>query len=107
SPCQERNSGALLRHHEIVPAELAAAGRRNVEQQHRIKDTVAVISRLTWEIKLRGQYAPVRSLYLHVKVTGAARIEPRNDCIEPPPALGIGELMPTEFVTAVVVSSGL
>jgi hypothetical protein len=80
--------------HEIVLPKLSIFGLPQVEEECLVKEPVPGISTFPWEIELRGKEAPSRSLDLEMKMTCSSGIKRRDDSVEPPASLNIGELMP-------------
>lgn len=68
-----------------------------------MKDPIAGVSALAWEVKLCGEDAPAGSLDFEMKMTGSAGIECGYDGVEPPASLPVCELVSAQAEADTVV----
>jgi hypothetical protein len=86
-----------------VEARTLSVATPRLDEKHGIEDRVAVVARFAGEVELRRQYRPIRSLHLHVDVARPARVQARDDRLQPVTTACVGKLVAAQAVTLIVV----
>src|SRR5262245_29142350 len=82
---------------------LLAATSLHVHDQRGVENSIAGISRLVGEVKLRGQNGLVRRLYLYVNMPSPSRIQPRHDGFERVAPRIVGKLMAAQPIADIII----